>query len=96
MDEAGLAARVTHFPAQLSGGEKQRVAIVRGLINSPALLLCDEPTGNLDSKTGEEIIALIKRVSAANNMAVVLVTHNVELTKCADKVYHLRDGMLVN
>lgn len=96
LDEAGLAARVTHFPAQLSGGEKQRVAIVRGLINSPSLLLCDEPTGNLDSKTGDEIMALIKRISVQNKMSVVLVTHNVELAKAADKVYHLRDGMLVN
>ena len=96
LDEAGLAARVAHFPAQLSGGEKQRVAIVRGLINSPALLLCDEPTGNLDSKTGEEIVALIKRISVKNKMSVVLVTHNVELAKAADKVYHLRDGLLTN
>ena len=92
----GLGERTGHFPSQLSGGEQQRVAIVRGLINRPSLLLCDEPTGNLDSKTGNEIIALIKKINTESQMTVVLVTHNLELTKVADKVYHLRDGILVN
>lgn len=92
--QVGLSERVTHFPSELSGGERQRVAIVRGLINKPRLLLCDEPTGNLDSKTGEEIISLIKKINLENRMAVVLVTHNIELTKQADKVYHLKDGIL--
>lgn len=96
LKQAGLGERMDYFPAQLSGGEKQRVAIVRGLINSPGLLLCDEPTGNLDAKTGEEIIALIKKINIENQMAVVLVTHNPELAKTADKIYHLRDGVLVN
>lgn len=96
LNKVGLGERVTHFPSQLSGGEKQRVAIVRGLINKPSLLLCDEPTGNLDSKTGEEIISLIKKINLENKMTVVLVTHNVELTKSADGVYHLKDGILVN
>jgi len=96
LKDVGLAERIDHFPSQLSGGEKQRVAIVRGLINNPAMLLCDEPTGNLDSKTGEEIISLIKKINLENQMAVVLVTHNVELAKTADRVYHLRDGLLVN
>jgi len=96
LEQVGLAQRITHFPSQLSGGEKQRVAIVRGLINQPSLLLCDEPTGNLDSKAGEEIITLIKKINRQNQMAVVLVTHNIELTKVADRVYHLRDGILVN
>ena len=92
--QAGLSERLKFFPSELSGGEKQRVAIVRGLINKPGLLLCDEPTGNLDSKTGDEIISLIKRINLENQMSVVLVTHNIELTKAADKVYHLRDGIL--
>lgn len=96
LDHAGLSERITHFPSQLSGGEKQRVAIVRGLINRPSLLLCDEPTGNLDSGTGDEIIALIKKINLENRMSVVLVTHNIELAKVADQVYHLRDGVLVN
>lgn len=93
--QAGLNERITHFPNELSGGEKQRVAIVRGLINKPRLLLCDEPTGNLDYKNGEEIISLIKKINLENQMTVVLVTHNIELTKVADRVYHLRDGILV-
>lgn len=94
--EAGLAERTAHFPNQLSGGEKQRVAIVRALINRPTLLLCDEPTGNLDSKTGSGIMSLIKNISSENKMTVVLVTHNLELAKSADSAYQLRDGLLVN
>lgn len=96
LEDVGLADRITHFPAQLSGGEKQRVAIARALINQPAILFCDEPTGNLDSKTGNEIMSLIKKINLENKMAVVLVTHNIELTKMAGTVYHLRDGVLVN
>ncbi len=94
LKQVGLSERMTHFPSELSGGEKQRVAIARGLINNPAMLLCDEPTGNLDSKTGDEIISLIKKINSQNGMTVVLVTHNVELAKTADKVYHLIDGVL--
>ncbi|MCX5709791.1 MAG: ABC transporter ATP-binding protein [Candidatus Omnitrophica bacterium] len=96
LGRVGLKERVEHFPGELSGGEKQRVAVARALINNPELLLCDEPTGNLDSKTGEEIVALIKKINFENNMTVVMVTHNIELTKTADKVYHLKDGILVN
>ncbi|MGD0336307.1 MAG: ABC transporter ATP-binding protein [Candidatus Omnitrophota bacterium] len=94
--EIGLGERMKHFPGELSGGEKQRVAIVRGLINNPRVLFCDEPTGNLDSKTGEEVIETIRKINLENKMTVVLVTHNIELAKSADKVYHLRDGLLVN
>jgi lipoprotein-releasing system ATP-binding protein len=94
--EVGLGERITHFPSQLSGGEQQRVAIVRALINHPSLLLCDEPTGNLDSKTGSDIVSLIKKINAENQMTVVLVTHNLELAKAADRLYHLRDGVLFN
>jgi lipoprotein-releasing system ATP-binding protein len=94
--KVGLSERIAHFPAELSGGERQRVAIVRGLINKPSLLLCDEPTGNLDSKSGEEIISLVKRENRETKMSVVLVTHNGELAKSADKIYRLKDGLLVN
>ncbi len=94
LTQAGLGERINHFPSQLSGGEKQRVAVARGLINSPSLLLCDEPTGNLDSIAGEGIISLIKEMNIRNKMTVVLVTHNLELARLADKVYHLRDGLL--
>ena len=94
--EVGLQNRMKHFPNQLSGGEQQRVAIVRGLMNAPDLLLCDEPTGNLDSKTGDDIIALIKRIHSQEGMSVILVTHNLGLAKAADRLHHLRDGVLVN
>ncbi len=93
--QVNLMERVTHLPAQLSGGEKQRVAIARSLINNPGFLLCDEPTGNLDSQSGDEVIALIKKINKENKMTVVLVTHNAELTRQADKIYHLKDGVLV-
>ena len=96
LEEVGLKNRTSHFPSQLSGGEKQRVAIVRGLINRPRILLCDEPTGNLDSKTGEDIVFLIKKINTESKMAVVLVTHNQELAKVADRTHHLIDGVLVN
>ncbi len=96
LENIGLSQRITHFPNQLSGGEQQRVAIVRALINKPSLLLCDEPTGNLDSKTGDEIISLVKKINLRDQMTVVLVTHNTELAKIADIIYHLRDGVLMN
>jgi len=96
LDQVGMAERMEHFPDQLSGGEKQRAAIVRSLINKPELLLCDEPTGNLDSKASEDVMSLLKRFNAQHLATIVLVTHNIELAKNADKVYHLRDGVLVN
>lgn len=96
LDEVGLSQRVTHFPAQLSGGEKQRAAIARSLMNKPDLLLCDEPTGNLDSQTGQGIIALIKKINRDTQMTVILVTHNTQLCSFADTGYHLEDGILVN
>ena len=96
LENVGLSQRLTHFPNQLSGGEQQRVAIARALINKPSLFLCDEPTGNLDSKTSDEIIALVKKINLENQMAVVLVTHNAELAKTAEIVHYLRDGVLVN
>jgi len=94
--QLGLGDRMRHFPSQLSGGEQQRTAIVRALINQPRVLFCDEPTGNLDSASGSELIGLIKRISLQDKMAVVLVTHNIELAKAADCIYNLRDGLLVN
>jgi len=96
LENVGLSQRLTHFPNQLSGGEQQRVAIARALINRLSLLLCDEPTGNLDSQAGDEIVALVKKINQESQMTVILVTHNAELAKVADSVYHLRDGILVN
>jgi len=96
LERVGLNKRITHLPMQLSGGERQRVAIVRSLINSPDLLLCDEPTPNLDSGSGGEIISLVRKINTENKMTVILVTHNLELAKTADRVYYLRDGILGN
>lgn len=95
LEKVGLSERIAHFPSELSGGEKQRVAIARALINKPQALFCDEPTGNLDSDTGNGIIALIRKISVEHKMTVILVTHNIELAKSVDKVYHLKDGVLV-
>ena len=83
-------------PSEMSQGEKQRVAIARSLINKPEVLFCDEPTGNLDSQSGSDIASLIRGISSENKMTVVLVTHNLELAKSADRIYHLKDGVLVN
>jgi len=92
----GLEERKNHLPSQLSGGEQQRVAIARALINSPQILFCDEPTGNLDSKTGSEVIEMLKKLNKENNMTVVLVTHNEEVAKIAGTRLYLKDGLLVN
>jgi ABC-type lipoprotein export system ATPase subunit len=94
LEKTGLAEKVNAFPQQLSGGEQQRVAICRSLINEPKILYCDEPTGNLDSQSGSQIISLIKELNKKNKMTVVLVTHNEELAKLSDKTFYLKDGIL--
>ncbi len=94
LERAGLEDRISYFPSQLSGGEKQRVAIVRALMNNPKLLLCDEPTGNLDSCSSAQIIALIRNINIENKMTILLVTHNEELASGAERLYHLRDGLM--
>jgi ABC-type lipoprotein export system ATPase subunit len=96
LKNVGLSRRVDHFPSQLSGGEQQRVALARALMNGPELLLCDEPTGNLDSATGEGIIALIQEIQRQSGMTVILVTHNKELAGIAQKVFYLKDGSLAH
>ncbi|MFA5005531.1 MAG: ABC transporter ATP-binding protein [Candidatus Omnitrophota bacterium] len=92
----GLSGRLQHRPNQLSGGEQQRVAIARALINRPQVLFCDEPTGNLDSDNGRNILELIKSLKAETNFAVVLVTHDKDIASCADRVVHLKDGVILN
>lgn len=94
LEKVGLSHRKNNFPNQLSGGEMQRVSIARALAKKPKLLLCDEPTGALDSKTGQKIIELLKKTSADKDVAVVMVTHNAEFEKYADKVIYLKDGKI--
>ena len=93
--EVGLADRRHHYPSQLSGGEQQRVAIARALANNPPLLLADEPTGNLDSSTGHQIIELLLNVNRTRGTTLVLVTHDAELAALADLTVALKDGYAV-
>lgn len=94
LESVGLSHRKNNFPNQLSGGEMQRVSIARALAKAPKLLLCDEPTGALDSNTGEKILFLLKKASENVDTAVVMVTHNAEFAQYADKIIHLHDGKI--
>ena len=94
LDQVGLGHRLHHLPAQLSGGQQQRVAIARALVNAPAVILADEPTGNLDSKTGEEVIALLARLQHERNVTIVTATHDVKMLAISDRIAWIRDGRL--
>lgn len=91
----GLEKRSRNFPPQLSGGEQQRVAIARAIVKNPLLLLCDEPTGALDSRTGRNILSLLCNLCRQNQMTVIVVTHNAELGKLADRLIRVNDGRIV-
>lgn len=94
LEQVGLANRMHHLPNQLSGGQRQRVAIARALVNDPEIILADEPTGNLDTKTGHEIMVLLSELHQQGK-TIILVTHNPDLSKLADKVITLKDGKIV-
>ncbi len=94
LEQVGLAERADHRPTELSGGEQQRVAVARALINRPRLVLGDEPTGNLDTKTGQEIIELLKELNRRDNQTFIIVTHNPEVSEYADRILTLRDGVI--
>jgi putative ABC transport system ATP-binding protein len=95
LEMVGLAHRASHRPSRLSGGEQQRVAIARALINNPGLILADEPTGNLDSETGREILALFHRLRDEAGISFLIVTHDVEVAATADRVIRMKDGEIV-
>lgn len=94
LKEVGLVNRMEHKPNQLSGGEQQRVAIARALMNRPRLVLCDEPTGNLDSTTGEAIIDLLMALNEKMQQAFIIVTHDEDVARRCDRMIHMRDGIL--
>lgn len=96
LKKVGLEKRKNNFPAQLSGGEQQRVAIARALVKNPDLLLCDEPTGALDSKTGAQILDLLYEIAKTSNKTVIIVTHNKAISVIADRLIQVSDGRIIN
>jgi putative ABC transport system ATP-binding protein len=96
LESVGLSGRAAHLPSQLSGGEQQRVAIARALANKPHVLLADEPTGNLDTTTGAEIMALLKGLSTRSGHTVILITHDVEIAAQAPRIIRMQDGRLLD
>ena len=95
LGEVGLADRIDHFPAQLSGGEQQRVAVARALVADPALLLCDEPTGALDLETGRVVLESLREINQRSGRTVIIVTHNTAVARMADRVLRMRSGRIV-
>jgi lipoprotein-releasing system ATP-binding protein len=95
LQEVGLGARLHHKPGELSGGEQQRVAVARALLQKPDLVLADEPTGNLDTHTGESLFAMMRELNKARGTTFVIVTHNDKLSAQADRIVHMQDGQIV-
>ncbi len=92
LERLGLGGRLHLPPTKLSGGEQQRVAVARALVNDPALILADEPTGDLDTKSGENVVKLLRSISREQSVTVVMVTHNLDITKYCDRIIYIRDG----
>ena len=95
LTSVGLKDREKNFPSELSGGEQQRVAIARAIVKNPKLLLCDEPTGALDSKTGVSILKLLKKINKENKSTVIIVTHNAKISEVSDRVIKIQDGKII-
>ncbi len=95
LDDLGMKERSTHLPSELSGGQQQRVSIGRALITHPAIVLADEPTGNLDSKSSDEIVALLKKANKEYKQTIIMITHNMEIAKVADRIIEIEDGHIV-
>lgn len=95
LDSFGLRARRKHLPNQLSGGQQQRISIARALINNPSLVLADEPTGNLDSKSSEEVMSMLKMCNQSYGQTVIMITHNLDIAKQADRIITISDGKIV-
>ncbi len=96
LDRVGLKQRADHRPYQLSGGEQQRVAIARALMNEPELILCDEPTGNLDSQSGQDVLALLTRLNQESGQALIIVTHDENLAEKARRRLRIKDGVIIS
>lgn len=95
LEKVQLSHRLTNFPQELSGGEQQRVSIARAVCKNPQLILCDEPTGALDSETGKQVLHLLKEMSVIHGHTIIVVTHNASIAKIADRVLYLKDGSIV-
>ena len=95
MEKVGLQDRMKNFPAQLSGGEQQRVAIARALAAKPAIVLADEPTGNLDSRTSQDVLGLLKVTGNQFKQTIVMITHNEEIAQMADRIIRIEDGKIL-
>ena len=91
----GLENRKTHLPNELSGGQQQRTSIGRAMITNPTIILADEPTGNLDSKSSDEIVELLKKSNKEYKQTIIMITHNMEIAKCADRIIKIEDGKIV-
>ena len=94
-DLLGIRERLTHLPHELSGGQQQRVAIARALVSKPAIILADEPTGNLDSRTSSDVLGLLKMTSQKFHQTIVMITHNNEIAQLADRIIRIEDGKIV-
>jgi ABC-type lipoprotein export system ATPase subunit len=96
LSHVGLSARMHHLPTQLSGGERQRVALARALMNSPRLILADEPTGNLDTKNSDIVLGMLRKLNKDLGQTIIMITHNPEAAAYSDRVVHMRDGIIVD